>query len=66
VNFNDVPKWQKSGIGFYWETFEKEATNPVTGEPVAAKRRRIASDMDLPMRDEYSSFLLSLFENTDQ
>ncbi len=66
VNFNDLPNWQKRGIGFYWETFEKEATNPVTGEPVAAKRRRIASDMDLPMRDEYSSFLLSLFENTDQ
>ncbi len=66
VNFNDLPNWQKRGIGFYWETFEKEATNTVTGEPVAAKRRRIASDMDLPMRDEYSSFLLSLFENTDQ
>jgi len=62
VNFNDLPNWQKRGIGFYWETFEKEAANPVTGEQVVAIRRRIVRDLDLPMRDEYSSFLLSLLQ----
>ncbi|MBT3198714.1 MAG: guanylyltransferase [Phycisphaerales bacterium] len=62
VNFNDIPNWQKRGVGLYWETFEKEAINPVTGEKVAATRRRVVRDMDLPMRDEYSSFLEAMLK----
>src|SRR5688572_10797788 len=30
INFNDVPNWQKRGIGMYWEEYEKPARNPVT------------------------------------
>ncbi len=32
VNFNDLPAWQKRGVGLYWEDYEKERHNPVTGE----------------------------------
>jgi len=60
VNFNDLPPWQKRGTGLYWETYEKPAVNPKTGEHVFAKRRRIRVDMDLPLREAYSSFLISL------
>lgn len=63
INFNDVPSWQKRGIGLYWENFDKPSSNPVTGEQVVARRRRIKRDFDLPMKDEYSRFLEGLFAN---
>jgi tRNA(His) 5'-end guanylyltransferase len=52
-----LPKWQKRGIGFYWEIYEKQSTNPKTGETVIAKRRRIKVDMELPMKENYSKFI---------
>jgi tRNA(His) guanylyltransferase len=38
INFNDLPNWQKRGIGVYWSAFEKEGLNPLTGEKVLATR----------------------------
>lgn len=57
INFNDVPNWQKRGVGLYWESFEKDAFNPRTGEAVKATRRRIKRDLDLPMKEEYGRFV---------
>ena len=28
INFNDLPNWQKRGVGLFWETYEKEGFNP--------------------------------------
>jgi tRNA(His) 5'-end guanylyltransferase len=63
VNFNDLPRWQKRGSGLYWETFERTANNPVTGESVTVKRNRLRREMELPMKDEYSAFITSLLQN---
>ena len=60
TNFNDVPQWQKRGVGLFYEAYEKEAKNPVTGEKVTAKRRRLKVEYDLPMKDEYSKFISKL------
>lgn len=57
VNFNDVPAWQKRGVGLYWETYTKEASDPRTGASVQAERRRIKRDLELPMKDAYSDFV---------
>lgn len=57
INFNDVPGWQKRGVGLYWEEYDKPATNPVTGVEVTARRRRLKKDFDLPMKDAYSEFV---------
>ncbi|REJ68202.1 MAG: guanylyltransferase [Planctomycetota bacterium] len=65
VNFNDLPGWQKRGVGLVWEDYEKEAVNPKTGESVTAVRRRLRPVMDLPMRDEYSDFIASLIGECD-
>ena len=56
-NFNDLPRWQKRGVGLYWESFQKESADPRTGQVVYASRRRIKRDLELPMRDEYSDFV---------
>jgi tRNA(His) guanylyltransferase len=60
VNFNDVPKWQKRGIGLYWETYEKSGYDPRSGASAIAKRRRIAKNFDLPMKEEYGEFVRRL------
>lgn len=60
INFNDLPAWQKRGSGLYWEAFERPGVNPVTGERVAARRRRIRRDLELPMKDDYAAFLSGL------
>lgn len=62
VNFNDLPNWQKRGSGLYWEAYMKAALNPITGDQVAAQRRRIKVDFDLPMRESYTAFLRALME----
>ena len=58
INFNDLPAWQRRGIGLYWESYEKQAVNPKNGETVTAIRRRIKRDFNLPMREDYSRYLL--------
>lgn len=63
INFNDLPSWQKRGIGFYWEEYEKDTFNPKTNEPVIAIRRRINCDLEIPMKDDYHSFLENIIEN---
>ena len=57
VNFNDLPNWQKRGIGLYWETEEKSGVNPLKEETTTTVRRKIAVNYDLPMKDEYGTFI---------
>ncbi|MCU0535998.1 MAG: hypothetical protein MUD14_19085 [Hydrococcus sp. Prado102] len=57
INFNDLPAWQKRGIGLYWENSQKEGYNPVTGETVLTERSRVRRDLELPMKDEYDRFI---------
>ena len=60
INFNDLPNWQKRGVGLYWEEYDKPSVNPITNQEVTARRRRIRTDLDLPMKDEYGQFVRSL------
>ena len=60
INFNDLPNWQKRGIGFYWHSFDKDGWNPVKGEKVIAKRREIKVDLEIPMGEEYNQFILKI------
>jgi len=60
INFNDIPSWQKRGIGVYWENYEKNGVNPISGESVKANRSRLKVDLDLPMKDQYSDFIAEL------
>ena len=48
INFNDVPNWQKRGIGLYW---------------IKEEKNKIYIDYELPMRDEYNSFIEKIVGN---
>jgi len=65
INFNDLPGWQKRGIGLFWKQVTIDAVNPKTGEAVTAVRRRLVRELELPMRDDYGRFVLDLVEAAD-
>jgi tRNA(His) 5'-end guanylyltransferase len=62
TNFNDLPVWQRRGTGVYWERFEKEGANPMTGELVKAARRRVKIDESIPLGAEYDDFLSRIID----
>jgi tRNA(His) 5'-end guanylyltransferase len=62
INFNDLPLWQKRGVGVYWETYPKTGRNPVTGQDVTTSRRRLRTNFELPMKDAYGVFVGNLID----
>lgn len=62
TNFNNLPLWQRRGIGLYWERYQKTGTNPLTEEVVSTTRKRLNVDLELPMRDEYGHFIHTLID----
>lgn len=63
INFNELPNWQKRGIGVYWHETEKMGFNPKTNEQVIVKRKTLFANMDLPMKDDYDLFISQLLED---
>ncbi|WP_343521882.1 tRNA(His) guanylyltransferase Thg1 family protein [Pedobacter sp.] len=62
VNFNNLPAWQKRGIGFYWKNIKKEGFNPNTNEHVPTDKRLLHIDFELPMKEEYNKFIIDLLK----
>ncbi len=60
INFNDLPNWQKRGLGVLWETYMKPGKNPKIGAEVLAERRRLRRELNLPMKEEYGKFIAGL------
>lgn len=65
INFNEVPNWQKRGIGAYWKTLKKQGINPKTKEKVQVERRELFIDYELPMREEYNQFIGNLLNTNN-
>ena len=57
INFDALPAWQKRGAAAYWERYEKAGTDPRTGATVTATRRRLATDLDLPLKEKYAQLV---------
>lgn len=57
TNFNDLPNWQKRGIGLYWEQYERDGFNPKSGQKTKALRQRLKVDLELPMKERYATFI---------
>lgn len=57
INFNELPNWQKRGIGLYWQNCPKDGFNPLTKCTVKTFRKVLKVNDNLPMKDEYSQFI---------
>ncbi|MCB1921266.1 MAG: guanylyltransferase [Candidatus Competibacteraceae bacterium] len=60
VNFNELPAWQKRGMGVYWETWAKPGQDPRRGETVTTTRRRLIVDQELPRGEAYDALIQRL------
>lgn len=63
INFNDLPAWQRRGVGLYREAHEKLGYNPIAHSCVSATRWAVKHDLDLPMGEAYEALLLNLFRH---
>lgn len=63
INFNELPNWQKRGIGLYWGNFDKIGWNPVKQEEVITQRRDIKVDLEIPMGAAYNEFIKMLLDS---
>ena len=57
INFNDIASWQKRGSGVYWQQEDKCGVDPRTGENTIATRRKLLSDLELPIGDRYDDLV---------
>lgn len=57
VNFNELPSWQRRGLGFWQETFERKGFDPIRQVEVMAQRTRIRIERELPAKDEYRALI---------
>jgi len=64
IDFEQLPAWQRHGLGVYWETYEKEGRNPRTGESVPALRQRLRRDVELPLGKDYGRFVLAFLDRS--
>lgn len=62
INYNELPSWQKRGIGVYFRNVSKEGYNPVKDEKVMTQRRELFADYELPIGEEYRKFILHFLE----
>ena len=62
INYNELPDWQKRGIGIYYTSVIKEGYNPVKQEKVQAGRRELYTDYHLKLGDEYADWICGLLK----
>ncbi len=60
INFNDLPAWQKRGVGLHWRSETIAGHNPKTGASTEAVRQRLHCEMELPFGDAYGQWLQEL------
>jgi tRNA(His) guanylyltransferase len=60
INYNDLPAWQKRGVGFGYRMVTSSPVNPVARESVDVTRRKLQIEMNLPLGAEYDSMLRRL------
>lgn len=60
INFNDLPAWQKRGVGMYWRDEQREGLNPLTQQPTQTTRRGLHTDFELPVGAAYTTFIQEL------
>ena len=63
INYNDLPNWQKRGVGFSYTSCQVTGFNPVTNEETASVRSKITVNLDLEIGDAYTDWVVSQIPN---
>ena len=62
INYNDLPSWQKRGVGLWKEPYVKMGYNPITKEPTMTTRQRIHIEYELPIGQAYGDMVAELMD----
>lgn len=62
INYNDLPGWQKHGIGIYYKDIEKEGYNPVLKTTTWTTRKELYTDLDINIGEPYRDWLRELLK----
>ena len=57
IDYDQLPSWQKRGVGLWKEVYEKEGFDPISKTTVKAFRNRIAISENLPLGEEYAEMI---------
>ena len=57
INFNNLPAWQRRGLGVYWHLAEREGFNPIAQQATRTMRRELTTNFELPVRETYEQFI---------
>ena len=66
INYNDLPLWQKRGVGMYYRTEQRQGFNPKTNETTSFTRNILHIDMDLPIGQEYSDLIKRILKESNE
>jgi tRNA(His) 5'-end guanylyltransferase len=62
INYNNLPSWQKRGVGILNKEIKKQGFNPVIKEPVVYLRNELFVENELATRENYRTFLKEIFD----
>lgn len=63
INYNDLPVWQKRGVGMYSKEVVKQGFNPVTQLSLECMRNELYLETKIPIREDYRLFLNSILKS---
>ena len=64
INYDDLPLWQKRGVGMYFRDEQKQGYNPVTRKTTSYTRRSLHLEKELPIGSEYSALIEAIVMTT--
>ena len=66
INFNDLPSWQKRGVGLYFHEEKRKGFNPKTKEATLFSRNVLGVDYELPLGQDYASFISKILKDNQE
>lgn len=57
INYDNIPLWQKQGIGIYFYPYPRKGYNPLTKQEVTVFRKRLFTEYELSTGDKYKDFI---------
>ena len=64
INYNNLPSWQKRGVGMFFRDEQRQGYNPKTKESVTFNRKALHLIMELPIGQEYSKMIAQIMEDS--
>ena len=66
INYNDLPLWQKRGVGVYFQNEERKGFNPKTKKETVCVRRVLHLEEELPIGEEYSRMIREIVSEKNE